>query len=254
VPTRLVSVVLDCSDPLALGRWWARALGWAVTYQSADEVEIAPADALPDQLVMGFLPVRDAKSGPNQVHLDLASVSTGDQQRTVATLVAAGAKRVQLGQAADALFTVLADPEGNEFCVLEPREENTDTGPIASVVLNCEDPAASGPFWALASGWDVISSTEDYVGLRAPDGRGPFLDFNVSPGSGITPRPKDRLHLDVAPRAGEDQQAATDALVAAGARRVDVGQLAADGSRPDHVTWDVLAAPDGHEFCVLSPR
>jgi predicted enzyme related to lactoylglutathione lyase len=254
VPTRLVSVVLDCSDPLALSRWWARALGWTVTYESADEVEVAPADAPPEQLVLGFLPVRDPKSGTNQVHLDLASTSVGDQQRIVETLVAAGAKRVDLGQAADALFTVLADPEGNEFCVLEPREQNTGTGPIASIVLNSDDPAASGRFWAQASGWDVISSTEDYVGLRAPDGRGPFLDFNVSPGSGITPRPKDRLHLDVAPRAGEDQEAATAALVAAGARPVDVGQLAADGTRPDHVTWDVLVAPDGHEFCVLSPR
>lgn len=254
MPTRLVSVVLDSSDPVALATWWARALGWTVVHQSADEVDVAPADAAPGQLELVFVPVPDNKTVPNQVHLDLASTSTGDQQRTVDTLVAAGAMRIDVGQSADALFTVLADPEGNEFCVLEPRAQNADTGPIASIVLNSDDPAASGRFWALASGWDVISSTEEYVGLRAPDGRGPFLDFNVSPGSGITPRPKDRLHLDVAPRAGEDQQAATNALVAAGARRVDVGQLAADGSRPDHVTWDVLAAPDGHEFCVLSPR
>jgi len=252
--TRLVSVVVDCSDPRALGSWWARALGWAVTYESSDEVDVAPADATPDQLELVFVPVPDKKEGPNQVHLDLASTSTGDQQRTVATLLAAGARRVDLGQSADALFTVLADPEGNEFCVLEPRDEYADTGPIASIVLNSDDPAESSRFWARASGWDLVSSTDSYVGMRAPGGRGPFLDFNASPGSAITPRPKDRVHLDVAPLAGEDQEAASTDLVAAGARRIDVGQLDAHGSRPESVTWDVLAAPDGHESCVLSSR
>ncbi len=254
MPTRLVSVVVDSSDPVALGRWWARALGWTVVHQSADEVDVAPADAAPGQLELVFVPVPDTKTGPNQVHLDLASSSTGDQQRTVATLVAAGAKRIDLGQSADALFTVLADPEGNEFCVLEPRTENADTGPIASIVLNSDDPAASGRFWVQASGWDVVDSAEDYVGLRAPDGRGPFLDFNASPGPGITPRPKDRVHLDVAPFAADDQAAETARLVAAGAQPVDVGQLGPDGARRPDVNWDVLVAPDGHEFCNLSPR
>jgi len=254
VPTRLVNVVLDSSDPVALARWWARALGWTVTHHSADEVDIAPADAAPGQLELVFVPVVDKKTGPNQVHLDLASASTGDQQRRIEALVSAGARRIDLGQASDALFTVLADPEDNEFCVLEPRDAFADTGPIASIVLNSADPAASGRFWAQASGWDVVGGSEEYVGLRAPGGRGPFLDFNASPGSGVSPRPKDRVHLDVAPLAGEDHAAATAALVAAGARPVDVGQLDADGQRPDHVTWDVLAAPDGHEFCVLSPR
>ena len=254
--TRLVSVVVDSADPRALGHWWARALGWAVVHESADEVDVAPPDRGSGEvgLELVFVPVLETKTGPNQVHLDLASASAGDQQRTVATLVAAGARRIEIGQPADALYTVLADPEGNEFCVLEPRAQNADTGPIASIVLNSADPAASGRFWAQASGWDLVDSADDYVGLRAPDGRGPFLDFNASPGPGTTPRPKDRVHLDVAPFAGDDQAADTARLVAAGAQAADVGQLGPDGARGPGVTWDVLAAPDGHEFCVLSPR
>lgn len=254
MPTRLVNVVFDSSDPRALGRWWARALGWTVTHESADEVDVAPADAAPDQVELCFVPVTDRKSGVNQVHLDLSSASAHDQHRKVESLLASGARRVDVGQGTGALFAVLADPEGNEFCVLEPREMNADTGPVASIVLNSDDPVASGRFWEQASGWEVVTAIEDYVGLRAPGGRGPFLDVNPSPGSGTTPRPKDRVHLDVAPRHGEDREAATSALVAVGARRIDVGQLGLDGTRPAGVTWDVLAAPDGHEFCVLSPR
>jgi len=254
VPTRLVSVVLDSSDPRALGRWWARALGWSVTHQSADEVDVAPDDAGPGDLELVFVPVQATKVGHNQVHLDLSSASVGDQQRTVETLVSAGARRMDVGQSADALFTVLADPEGNEFCVLEPREAYVDTGPIAAIILNTDDPVASVRFWTQASGWEVVEIPQADVGLRAPGGGGPFLELNASPGSGITPRPKDRVHLDVAPFADDDQAAETAALVAAGARTIDVGQLKADGTRPAAVTWDVLVAPDGHEFCVLSPR
>jgi len=254
VPTRLVNVIVDSSDPRALGRWWARALGWTVTHQAADEVDVAPADAAPGQVELCFVLVTDRKSGPNQVHLDLASASTDDQHRKVESLLASGARRVDVGQSADALFTVLADPEGNEFCVLEPRGAYADTGPIAAIVLNTDDPPASLRFWTQASGWDVVAIADAHDGLRAPGGRGPFLELNASPGSGITPRPKDRVHLDVAPLEGEDQDAATAALVAAGAQTVDVGQLGPEGRRASGITWDVLVAPDGHEFCVLSPR
>lgn len=149
---------------------------------------------------------------------------------------------------------MLADPAGNEFCVLEPKDVYRDTGAIAAVAVNCPDPVGFAGFWSAVSGWPVARSKKRFAGLRAPGGRGPYLELLPSAGAGLRPRPKDRVHLDVAPFAGADQAAETARLVAAGARPTDVGQLGPDGARRADVTWDVLVAPDGHEFCVLGPR
>jgi Glyoxalase-like domain len=148
-------------------------------------------------------------------------------------------------------WTVLADPEGNEFCVLDPRPIYRDTGPVAAVVADCADPAAVAGFWALASGWTPASSTASSTtgstasgrSLRAPDGQGPFLELLPSADPKTV---KNRIHLDVAPDQDEDQAAAVLALTKAGAVRLDIGQ--------GNVPWTVLADPEGSEFCVLSPR
>lgn len=105
-------VVVDARDPQALGRWWAEALGWVMTLDDGDEVEIRSApDTVPGLL---FLRVADAKSGKNRLHLDFRPE---DQAAEVARLLALGAQRVDIGQG-DVPWVVLGDPEGNEFCVL----------------------------------------------------------------------------------------------------------------------------------------
>ncbi|GAA2937691.1 VOC family protein [Streptomyces enissocaesilis] len=108
-------VTVDSADPVALGQWWAEALGWVVVDASAEEYEIRPErDRLPGVL---FAPVGDRKVVKNRLHLDLRP---DDQDAEVARLVAHGARRVDVGQG-DESWVVLADPEGNEFCVLGPR-------------------------------------------------------------------------------------------------------------------------------------
>ena len=74
-------------------------------------------------------------------------------------------------------WAVLADPEGNEFCVLEPRDIYLDTGPVAAVLTDCADPAAMARFWADAAGWQVARAEEDIAGLRSPQRTGPYLEF-----------------------------------------------------------------------------
>jgi hypothetical protein len=140
-------------------------------------------------------------------------------------------------------WTVLADPEGNEFCVLDPRPTYRDTGPVAAVVVDCADPSAVAGFWAMATGWVPATSTASGLSLRSPDGLGPYLELlpSADPKAG-----KNRIHLDVAPYQDEDHAAAILALTGAGAVRVDIGQR--------DVPWTVLADPEGSEFCVLSPR
>ncbi|HEX2143073.1 MAG TPA: VOC family protein [Glycomyces sp.] len=108
---------IDCDDPRALGAWWAELLSWRVTYESDDEVVIEPPagspleDLGPDIL---FLKVPEKKTLKNRLHIDLRPE---DQAAEVARAETLGATRVDVGQG-DPTWVVMADPEGNEFCVL----------------------------------------------------------------------------------------------------------------------------------------
>ncbi|MCT9080997.1 VOC family protein [Streptomyces fulvoviolaceus] len=109
-------VNVDATDPAALGRWWAEALGWVVVGDAPDEFEIRPEkDRLPGLI---FAPVPEAKVVKNRLHLDFRP---DDQEAEVARLLALGARHADVGQSGDEPWVVLADPEGNEFCVLGPR-------------------------------------------------------------------------------------------------------------------------------------
>lgn len=105
-------VIVHSSDPVALGQWWADALGWVVVFSSADEFEIRPE---PDRTPgLDFVRLDEPKTAKSRLHLDLRP---DDQDAEVARLIAHGARRVDIGQG-DAAWVVLADPEDNEFCVL----------------------------------------------------------------------------------------------------------------------------------------
>jgi predicted enzyme related to lactoylglutathione lyase len=109
-------VVVDAHDPVALAQWWADALGWVIVNDSAEEFEIRPsADQLPGLL---FVQAAEAKTVKNRVHLDFRP---DDQQAEVERFLRAGARRVDIGQGTPT-WVVLADPEGNEFCVLGARQ------------------------------------------------------------------------------------------------------------------------------------
>jgi hypothetical protein len=106
---------VDAEDPVLLGRWWQEALGWVVIDEGPDVFEIRPAsDELPGLL---FVRVPESKTVKNRLHLDFRP---DDQDLEVARLLTLGASRVDLGQG-ECSWVVLADPEGNEFCVLGER-------------------------------------------------------------------------------------------------------------------------------------
>jgi predicted enzyme related to lactoylglutathione lyase len=248
VPTRLVHLVIDAADPSRLARFWAAALGWEVAAEESGEVDVSPSGyTYPDPVALPlvFVPVPEAKTGKNRLHLDLASESVAHQAAQVERLLGLGAVRADIGQGV-VPWEVLADPEGNEFCVLDPRPVYLGIGPVAAVVADCRDPAAVAGFWKLATGWvpgDSVALSAGAVSLRSPLHVGPYLELLPS---GDVKTVKNRIHLDVAPFTGEDQAAAVAALLAAGAVPGDVGQGPA--------SWTVLADPEGSEFCVLSPR
>jgi hypothetical protein len=107
--------IVDARDPSALGQWWREALGWVVINDDSDEFEIRPAeDRLPGLL---FVSVPDEKTTKNRLHLDFRP---DDRDAEVQRLLALGATRADVGQGEQS-WVVLADPEGNEFCVLGSR-------------------------------------------------------------------------------------------------------------------------------------
>jgi Glyoxalase-like domain len=241
---RPVQVNIKALDHAAIGRFWAAALDWSV-YRTASGLTtyVGPAGGFvwphPEALGIDVVGVPDAKSATkNRVHLDLATTSAVHQADVVERLLAVGAKHAQVGQG-DVPWTVLADPEGNEFCVLEPREVYRDTGPIAAVVVDCADPRATARFWGAALDWPCPEVTDDFASLRSADGVGPFLEFIRTTGG--TPAPG-RVHLDLLPDPDADDEAAR--LRALGATDLDIGQ--------GDVPWPCLADPEGHEFCVLA--
>jgi catechol 2,3-dioxygenase-like lactoylglutathione lyase family enzyme len=126
------SVVVDCRDVAAQSRWWARALDWRVGFESDGEVILVPPHAL-DQAheippsergpALVFVPVSEDKTVKNRLHIDVAPPANGDQAAEVRRLEALGARRADVGQdAGTASWVVMADPEGNEFCVLSARD------------------------------------------------------------------------------------------------------------------------------------
>jgi predicted enzyme related to lactoylglutathione lyase len=246
MPTRLVHLVADARDSGRLARFWSALLGWEIADETPEEIDVWPAGyTYPDPVAVPivFVPVPESKTGKNRVHLDLASRSAADQAELVSRARDLGGGPVDIGQG-EVPWVVMADPEGNEFCVLEPRDAYRDTGPVAAILTDCADPAALARFWAEAAGWPVTRTEEQLVGLRSPAGVGPYLEFLRVPGGKTV---KNRLHPDVAPYRGEDPAAEVARLRAAGAALADVGQ-------GDDVSWTVLADPEGNEFCVLSPR
>ena len=117
--TRLVSVTFDACDPLRLARFWAGVLGWQIAEEGGDEIGLLPTDGT--RFLFVFVPVPEAKTEKNRLHVDLVSESAEHQRELVERLVRLGARPVDVGQPTDAEHVVLADPDGNEFCVLSPR-------------------------------------------------------------------------------------------------------------------------------------
>jgi len=240
VASRLVALCCNAIDPLGLARFWATALHWEVDDETGDEVGLVPTDDTRFRIV--FLPVPQKKMDKNRIHLDLTTTSQHDQVDTVATLIELGARHVDVGQNPDETHVVLADPEGNEFCVIEPENSFlADCGRLGSIT--CDGSREVGYFWSEALGWPLVWDQDDETAIRAPDGTGPFITW----GPPVLPKiAKNRLHLDIAPTERGDQRAEVDRLVSLGATRIDIGQ--------GNVDWVVMADPDGNEFCVLSPR
>ena len=232
-------MVFDANDRVTLGRFWAAALEWEYSEDDGVSIAMRGDGALPR---LEFVTAPNEKTSANWTHFDLSSTSLEDQQATVDRLIELGARHVDIGQGPDADHVVLADPEGNELCVLEPDNSFVDYGSRLGTLSSDGSPAC-GYFWGEVLGWPLVWDQDEETAIRSDDG-GVFFSFGGPPEA--PKAAKNRLHIDVAPPPDGDQRAEVERLVALGATRVDIGQ--------GDVSWVVLADPDGNELCVLTPR
>ncbi|MEV5574211.1 VOC family protein [Spirillospora sp. NPDC052269] len=242
--TRVVQINMKAHDPAALGRFWAEALGWDVEHEDIGSSVHPVGYSYPDPSAVGMdlLARPEPKTAKNRVHFDLSTTSAAHQAELVARLRELGATLADVGQG-DVPWTVMADPEGNEFCVLEPRPVYEGIGPIAAVVVDCADPRVMAHFWDGAMDWTLHETTDDRASLRSAKAVGPYLEFVR------TPEPKtvwNRAHLDIAPYVGDELADEEARLRTLGATAPDIDQ--------SEMYWRVLVDPEGNEFCLLKPR
>jgi len=224
-------VVVEALDVDEMARFWAAALGWESSTDGA-EVSVRPAD--PDGVALLFVPSSRPKAGKNRLHLDLAD--GGDQTGEVSRLLALGASPADIGQGG-VPWVVLADPEGNEFCVL-PRPG--PAGRLSQICLDAADPDVQGPFWAAATGWAVTERAAWGVRLHPGPSRSHHCpDLVMGPPATARSGPN-RLRFRLAPVTGAPvtaetaESAETARLLSLGAVRSPVAHLLAD--------------PEGNEF------
>ncbi|MBV9485437.1 MAG: hypothetical protein JO246_05220 [Frankiaceae bacterium] len=212
---------LDATDAAVLGPFWAAVLGlrW-----DANEPHVGRVLGPTPQHTIWFDHVPEPKTVKQRVHLDIYTRRLADLEDIGATVVATD----------DAWgWTVMADPEGGEFCAFRRDELPADR--LHGLVVDCADPVSIATWWAEVYGADLVRHDEGYATVENVPGM-PILTMDFVP----VPEPKvvkNRIHWDVvAP---------------------DVGALVSNGARilraPDEqIRWHVLADPDGNEFCAFA--
>src|SRR3954470_5048239 len=214
--SQLLALSVDANDPRRLARFWAGVLGWYPADDPHDAVALQPSDDTGFRL--RFLPTQERKTDQNRMHFDLTSRSLEDQRRTVARALALGGGHIDVGQRPEEGHVVLADPEGNEICVIEPGTNFlADCGFVGAV--SCDGSAAVGHFWSEALGWPLVWDQDEETAIRSPHG-GPTVSWGGA--TQLMPRNgKARVCFDVGPPLGGETQAEIARLVSLGASRID---------------------------------
>ena len=237
---RLENIVMQARDPQSAGRFWSAALGLR-DLSSGDADDYEGRLLLGGDLWLDLCIERVAEAPPPgwRLHLDL--LGGAQQQELVERLLGLGASHADVGQG-EVPWVVLADPDGNPFCVMEERAAYAGTGPIAALPLDSADPARDGALYAALTGW-VPARGVGPVTLRHPGLRGPLLELCPQPGPKVR---QNRTHLDVRPTPdGPDQRGLVELALSLGA------SLATDAWAQGH-SWTVMRDLSGNEFCVLA--
>lgn len=204
-------------NPGAQARFWAALLDVPVDGETVD----VPGFSL------RFVATDRPKTVQSRIHFDLTSSSVDDQRARVATILRLGGQHVDIGQDPADGHVVLADPEGNELCEIEPR--NTflaDTGRLGAV--NCDGTHALGVFWSRVLDWPLVWDKNEESAIQAPGGGSKFTWSGPPLMDRDTP---DRIRFHLTAQGPEDLE-----------RLVELGATALSGGR--------FLDPDGNDFAV----
>jgi predicted enzyme related to lactoylglutathione lyase len=229
VSCRLVALRVDSHDPLALAAFWGRLLRRPVHDEPSGPLLAGGGG----QVGLRFVPSDGVRTGPGRVHLHVTSSSAADQQATVTTVLALGGRHLDVGQTAEEGHVVLADPEGNEFCVVEPDNSFLEgCGPLGE--LAGDGTREVGHFWSRALQWPLVWDEQGETAVQSPEG-GTKVAWGGPP---------------VAPKAARNRQR-LEVAVASGSAGAEVDRLLGLGARPSGPadgSEHELLDPDGNEF------
>ena len=234
----LVALVLNSRAPQELAAFWAHALQWETGIAGRLGIELLPRDTTSFSLIVRR--TEEGHVGQNRIHFDLTTTSSDDQATSVTELLAMGATHVDIGQTPEETHVVLADSEGNEFCIIDPDSRFLAGCPRLGAV-NCDGTHALGAFWSEALGWPLVWDQDEETAIQAPGFTGPKITWSGPP---LMPRSgREPFHFHIAPSSGTTLAVTLDHLLALGATRLDIGQAC-----PDAIS---LADVDGNEFCLV---
>ncbi len=225
---RLEAVTLEVADSPAVAAFWAGLLERDIVTEP-DGALVAGDET---QVGLRFVTSDSEQVGPRRLHLHLTSTSLEDQERTVETALRLGGRHIDVGQAPDDSFTVLADPGGNELCVIEPNNKFlAGTGYLGEVT--CDGTRDVGLFWRDALDWPLVWDENQETAIQSRLG-GTKVSWGGPPVEPKHGRNRQRLDL-----VASDPSTEAERLISLGATHlVDLR----DGVE--------LADPDGNEFAL----
>ena len=231
---RLQAVTFDVADATAVAAFWAGLLDREVLTEPGGA--LVPGDKT--QVGLRFVTSDTLQVGPRQLHLHLTSTSLEHQQRTVDTALRLGGRHLDVGQGPDDKFVVLADPGGNELCVIEPGNNYlAGTGYLGEVT--CDGTRDVGLFWRDALGWPLVLDENEQTAVQSPLG-GTKISWDSWGGPPIQPknaRNRQRFDLVTADPTNEAER-----LVSLGATHL--------ADRADRIE---MADPNSNEFSLHTP-
>ena len=234
MPSRSLALTVDAHDPARLANFWGAVLGREVLDQPRGALLLGSNS----QVGLRFVLDGAERAGPRRVHLHLTSTSPADQQHTVAAALELGANHIDVGQFPDEGHVVLADPEGNEFCVIEAGSSFlAGCGFLGE--LACDGTREVGHFWAQALNWPLVWDRDQETAVQSPHG-----DTKVAWGG-----------PPVAPKHGRNRQR-FDLALTGGDLATEVDRLVALGATPlngDTEGGVELADPDG-SLTIVGPE
>jgi catechol 2,3-dioxygenase-like lactoylglutathione lyase family enzyme len=225
---RLVAVSFDAHHLAGVAAFWAGMLGREVVGEASGA--LLPGDDT--QVGLRFVVAATAKSGPNRLHLHLTSSTLEEQRHVVETALGLGGRHIEVGQLPEEGHVVLADPDGNEFCVIEPGN-NFLAGSGVLGEVSCDGTRQVGLFWRDALGWPLVWDRDEETAVQSPRG-GTKVSWGGPPVARKDGRNRQRFD-----RVAPDVASEVKRLVALGATEL--------GDRDGGVE---LTDPDGNEFSV----